>query len=117
MSQQQRLAELEALIQTKQTTLSKTGYRSWMTYSNEYREYINVKTAVANAECRQQQQQRAQGGWKSEPATSNQINYLRKLGVVVDRPLTKGAASELIDSAKRHADIGSFGMFYSDGSN
>lgn len=117
MNQQQRLAELEDLVQTKQRTLSKTGYRSWMTYSSEFREYIEVKAAVGSAERRQQQQQRAQGGWKSEPATNSQISYLRKLGVVVDRPLTKGAASELIDSAKGHADIGSFGMFYSDGSN
>jgi hypothetical protein len=39
--------------------------------------------------------------WRSEPATSRQLNYLRRLGTTVADDLTRGEASDLIAQAKR----------------
>ena len=38
--------------------------------------------------------------WQDQPATLRQISYLVSLGVVVEKGITKGRASELIDAAK-----------------
>ena len=53
-----------------------------------------------------------------EPATQKQINYLHLLGVDIDsyRPISKRRASELIDVAKS-GNLGSYNLFYIDGSN
>lgn len=51
------------------------------------------------------------------PATPKQVAYLVSLGVDVEfSTLTKETASLLIDAAK-NGDLGSFGVFYRDGSN
>lgn len=49
-------------------------------------------------------------------ATTNQIAYLVRLGVVVEPGLSKRRASELIDAAKS-GRLGSVGGWYRDGSN
>lgn len=51
------------------------------------------------------------------PATDKQIAYLVKLGVNVNRQLTKAQASQLIDAAKSGQGVGSFGHTMRDGSN
>ena len=55
--------------------------------------------------------------WRNHPATDRQIAYLVSLGVDVDRPLTKGLASEIIDAVKSGDGVGQFGMTFVDGSN
>ena len=35
--------------------------------------------------------------WRKRPASQGQLEYLKKLGVVLDREITKGEASDLID--------------------
>jgi len=35
--------------------------------------------------------------WRKRPASSGQLEYLKKLGVMLDREITKGEASDLID--------------------
>jgi hypothetical protein len=37
--------------------------------------------------------------WRRRPASQGQLEYLRKLGVMLDRNITKGEASDLIDKA------------------
>jgi hypothetical protein len=55
--------------------------------------------------------------WQDEPAREKQISYRLKLRVDFNEDgLTKGAASTLIEAAK-NGDLGSFGAFYTDGSN
>ena len=53
----------------------------------------------------------------SDRATPAQISYMKSLGIAVTDGMTKRAASAAIDAAKRGDGVGSFGMFYSDGSN
>ena len=54
--------------------------------------------------------------WQDEPATEKQLRCLRSLGADYRNGLTKGEASTLIDAA-RGDELGSYGQFYSDGSN
>jgi hypothetical protein len=40
------------------------------------------------------------GRWQDDPATERQLSYLAELGVNINRPITKGDASKLIESVK-----------------
>ena len=53
----------------------------------------------------------------SDRATPAQISYMKSLGIAVTDGMTKRQASAAIDAAKRGDGVGSFGMFYNDGSN
>lgn len=53
----------------------------------------------------------------SDRATPAQISYMKSLGITVTDGMTKRAASAAIDTAKNGDGVGSFSMFYSDGSN
>jgi len=61
-------------------------------------------------------QQIAPVAFVDPPATAKQIAYLVSLRVQISANLTKREASRLIDAAKS-GDLGSFGGFYTDGSN
>ena len=63
------------------------------------------------------QSQAKEMDWRNHPATDRQIAYLVSRGVDVDRPLTKGLASEIIDAVKSGDGVGQFGMTFVDGSN
>jgi hypothetical protein len=45
------------------------------------------------------------GRWQDDPATERQLNYLAELGAEINRPITKGEASKLIESIKNGEDI------------
>jgi hypothetical protein len=53
------------------------------------------------------------------PATIRQLDYLAALGVEIpaDTHLTKREASVVIEAAQGRESIGSYGLFYQDGSN
>ena len=57
------------------------------------------------------------GDWHDDPATSAQRAYLTGLGVKPEQGMTKGRASQLIDTHNRDGSIGSIGGWYLDGSN
>ena len=54
--------------------------------------------------------------WKTDGATAAQIALLRRMNVQIERGMSKGRASQLIDAA-RGGYIGSVSGFYTDGSN
>ena len=59
------------------------------------------------------------GKWEpkaANAATEAQIRYLNSLGVAIEKNMTKGRASQLIDAAKA-GELGSVNGFYKDGSN
>lgn len=60
-----------------------------------------------------------QNDWTDDPASSKQRQYLTSLNVAIPSgyQLTKGAASQIIDAVKRGDGVGTFGLFFTDGSN
>jgi len=54
--------------------------------------------------------------WQDDPATDRQIAYLVALGVRIERNMSKGRASELIDAA-RGGYLGSVGGYRASGDN
>jgi hypothetical protein len=79
--------------------------------SNEY----DLK--LANA-ARYISQARTGSDWRSDPMTENQRSLLNTLGVDLNgKTLTKGIASQAIDSVKRGDGCGLFGLNFFDGGN
>ena len=114
MNIQDRIAELEQIIEEKRGSLSKTSFRSWYNRANEVFELCDLKPkAGRNAEPRQA---KSHSDWHNDSATSSQIRYLNDLGVKLESGLTKGRASELIEAATG-GYLGSVGGLYHDGSN
>lgn len=46
-------------------------------------------------------ERRAKGAWKEDPASAKQLNYIAKLGGTPDENMTKGSASQMIETLKR----------------
>ncbi len=57
--------------------------------------------------------------WKNHPATGKQLEYLATLQVRTpdNYQMTKGHASQIIESVKSGNGLGSFNLFFMDGSN
>ena len=108
-----RIAQLEAIIEGKKNSMSKTGFRSWRCRASEVFELATLKSHV---DSRKQVQVRSNGGWHDDPASRRQIEYLNSLGVRLEDGMTKGRASELIEAA-RGGYLGTVSGFYRDGSN
>jgi len=111
----QAVATFEALDAEQENSSSKYGYRSWMR-SQIYMDGIILKTNLVSAERRTAQATRPARTWRDDPATQNQITYLLNFGVEIERNLTKGRASELINAAKTDG-LNSIGGWRYDGSN
>ena len=110
-----RIAELEQIIESKRTSMSKTRFNSWHSRANEVFELCTLKAKAQSVEPRQRQT-RSNGNWRNDPATSRQIQYLNRLGVQLEDEMSKGRASELIEAAKGGC-LGSVGGWFRDGSN
>jgi hypothetical protein len=59
--------------------------------------------------------------WRNDKASTKQIGYIRLLGVELSgeqaTEMTKGKASQIIESVKRGDGAGAFGLTFVDGSN
>lgn len=101
-----RYEELKKIVNQKHSS-------SWFANSDEFGEFCKLEKLM-KAEAAQSHK----NDWHNDPATEAQYNYLAKLGVNMrGQKVTKLVASEIISSVKNGDGVGSFGLFFFDGSN
>ena len=110
-----RKAQIEAAIAERTARMSKTQARRW---SSDARNDLVYELSVVGAKITDLEKRAAQAAhnWRNDPATDRQREYLVALGVQLERNMTKGRASDLIEAAKAN-ELGSIGGWRHDGSN
>ncbi len=104
--QKARYEELKKIVNQKHSSY-------WFANSPEFSEFCTLEKLM-----KAEQAQDHKNDWRNEPATEAQYAYIAKLNVDMrGQKICKSTASAIIDSVKNGEGVGSFGLFFFDGTN